>query len=212
MAEQSDSSPAALSRDVVDQLISHARAGSAEALGSLIQSCRQYLLTVANQELPADLRAKVGPSDLVQDTAFEAQKSFHQFSGGQQEEFLAWVRGILLFNLSNARRQFRDTAKRQISREISLDGGDSWLRGSLVARDDAPAETALAKERAQLVEAAVARLPERFRQVIYLRHRDHRSFTEIGQKLSRTAEAARKLWQRAIQRLEAELNLPDDTA
>jgi RNA polymerase sigma-70 factor (ECF subfamily) len=210
MLDRSDSSSAVLSPRLVDRWIVEARAGSTEALGNLIQNCRQYLLTVANQELSADLKAKVGPSDLVQDTAFEIQKCYHQFSGDQQAEFLAWARGILLFNLSNARRQYRQTAKRQLSREISLDDGDSWLRGNLIAKEAPPTDAAVAHERAQLVESAIKRLPEHFREVIYLRHRDHRSFTEIGERMGRTAEAVRKLWQRAIERLGEELNLPDD--
>ena len=108
MFDSSDSTSAVLSRRQIEVWIYEARAGSSESLGNLIQTCRQYLLAVANQELPAELKAKVGASDLVQDTAYEIQKSFPQFSGDRQEEFLAWARGILLFNASNARRHYRD--------------------------------------------------------------------------------------------------------
>jgi RNA polymerase sigma-70 factor, ECF subfamily len=205
-----DSTSAVLSPQRIEDWIHEARAGSVEAIGNLIQNCRQYLLAVANQELPAGLRAKFGGSDLVQDTAFEIQTSFHQFTGERREEFLAWARSILLFNASNARRQYRETAKRQVSREISMDDDDSWLKADLRANDAAPADAAMVNERTVLVEAAVKRLPEHFRQVIYLRHRDHRSFAEIGEQMGRTAEAVRKLWQRAIERLEEELRLPDD--
>jgi RNA polymerase sigma-70 factor, ECF subfamily len=210
MLNSSDSTSAVLSRRRIEDWIHEARAGSVEAIGNLIQNCHQYLLAVANQELPTELRAKFGGSDLVQDTAFEIQTSFHQFAGERQEEFLAWARSILLFNASNARRQYRKTAKRQVSREVSMDDDDSWLKADLVAADAAPADAAMVNERAILVEAAVKRLPEHFRQVIYLRHRDHRSFAEIGEQMGRTAEAVRKLWQRAIERLEEELRLPDD--
>lgn len=205
-----DSHSAVLSRRRIEDWIHEARAGSGDALGSLIQTCRQYLLAVANRELPDQLRAKLGASDLVQDTAFEIQTSFHQFSGERQEEFLAWARSILLFNASNARRQYRETAKRQVSREISLDNDEYWLKADLVAKDAPPADAAMVKERATLVEAAVKRLPEHFREAIYLRNRDHCSFAEIGERMGRTAEAVRKLWQRAIERLEEELRLPDD--
>jgi RNA polymerase sigma-70 factor, ECF subfamily len=212
MFDNHDSASAVRARRRIDGWILEARGGSTAALGSLIEHCRQYLLAVANHELPPELRAKLGASDLVQDTAFEIQASFGQFGGERQEEFLAWARGILIHNASNARRQYRETAKRQVSREVSLDDDDSWLKSDLVARDSPPGAAALIRERAALVEAAVERLPSHFREVIYLRHRDRRSFAEIGQKLGRSSEAVRKLWQRAIERLSDELNLPDDDA
>src|SRR5262249_25191343 len=45
-----------------------ARAGSAQALGEALEACRGYLLQIARQELDADLQAKGGASDLVQET------------------------------------------------------------------------------------------------------------------------------------------------
>jgi RNA polymerase sigma-70 factor (ECF subfamily) len=212
MFDNCDSTNAVLARRRIEVWIRQARGGSTAALGSLIEHCRRYLLSVANQELPPELRAKLGASDLVQDTAFEIQAAFGQFSGERQEEFLAWARGILIHNASNARRQYRETAKRQISREVSLDDDNSWLKSDLVARDAPPGAAAVASELAAEVEAAVERLPVHFREVIYLRHRDRRSFAEIGQTLGRTSEAVRKLWQRGIERLSDELNLPDDDA
>lgn len=43
--------------------IEAARQGSPEALGGLLEECRQYLLLVANRELRLEWQAKVGPSD-----------------------------------------------------------------------------------------------------------------------------------------------------
>jgi RNA polymerase sigma-70 factor (ECF subfamily) len=48
-----------------------ARKGSREALGRLLETCRPYLLLVANNELDRDLQAKAGASDLVQETFIE---------------------------------------------------------------------------------------------------------------------------------------------
>jgi hypothetical protein len=65
------------------QLMQAARAGSAEALGRLLEGCRAYLLLAANRQLDADLQAKGGPSDLVQETFLEAQKDFPPFQGAR---------------------------------------------------------------------------------------------------------------------------------
>jgi RNA polymerase sigma-70 factor, ECF subfamily len=194
----------------IDEWIEAARGGSVEAFGQLIETCRSYLLSVANRELSLELRAKLGASDLVQETACEAQQCFHQFSGLHRDEFLGWVRTILLNNLSNVRRAYQDTAKRQLSRELSLDDSNVGLKQGLPALQLAPDDETVVKEQARLVQAAIERLPEPFRNVIYLRHREHCSFAEIAGRCDRTVDAARKLWQRAVERLAEELDLSDD--
>ena len=54
-------------------LLESAQNGSSKSLGKLLETCREYLLLVANQTLDHDLQAKVGPSDLVQETFLHAR-------------------------------------------------------------------------------------------------------------------------------------------
>ncbi len=183
----------------VGPLLQAARTGSPESLGQLMESCRHYLLLVANEELHSDLQAKVAPSDLVQDTFLEAQRDFGQFRGGTQADLRFWLRRILLHNLANCRRQFHATEKRQVSREVALDA----VRGDQPGHDPpaatrSPSSQAAAQEQAVALERALEQLPEHYRQAIVLRHREDRSFAAIGQLLDCTPEAARKLWARAI--------------
>ncbi len=63
----------------------------------------------------------------------------------------------------------------------------------------------LADERRVEVRAALDRLPDEYREVLLLRCRDGCSFEEIGQRLNRSANAAQKLWARALERLREEL-------
>src|SRR5438874_1463377 len=94
-----------------------ARAGSSEALGNVLETCRAYLLLIARQELDTELQAKGGASDLVQETFLEAQRDFRQFAGQTEEELLAWLRRLLLNNVANFRRRYRETAKRDVNAE-----------------------------------------------------------------------------------------------
>ncbi len=100
-----------------DELVAAARAGSSDAMGLLLQSCRTYLLAISESELSAELRIKVSPSDLVQETFAEGQRSMPNFSGSQPEEFLAWLRGILMHKVAHSRRRFLGTAARDLGRE-----------------------------------------------------------------------------------------------
>src|SRR5437764_3357307 len=95
------------------QWLPAARCGSREALGRALDACRRYLLLVADKELDAELQAKGGASDLVQQTFLEAQRDFARFHGDSEAELLAWLRRLLLNNLADFRRLYRGTGKRR---------------------------------------------------------------------------------------------------
>jgi RNA polymerase sigma-70 factor, ECF subfamily len=191
--------------DDVERWFRDARGQSREALGRLLETCRDYLLLVANDEMAGDLRAKAGASDLVQDTFLEAQRNFPQFGGRSLRELKIWLRRILLNNLADLNRRYRETARRCLGQEVSLDADDSADNaGAQVAADDTltPSGQAIRHEQAAALEQALARLPELYRQVIVWRHLENRSFAEIGALLGRTPDAARMLWARAVKELQ----------
>jgi RNA polymerase sigma-70 factor (ECF subfamily) len=184
-----------------------ARAGSREALGELLEACRRYLLCIAQQELDPELQAKGGASDLVQETFLEAQRDFPRFHGHTEAELLAWLRQLLRFHLSKFQRQYRGTQKRQVGREVALATGDSSGEqdGGLSAGMPTPSDEAIQREEDQALQEALTRLPEHYRRVIVLRHQEERSLEEIGQLMERSPEAVRKLWARAVERLQEEI-------
>ena len=61
--------------------IGSARKGSKSALGRLLEPCRNYLLLIANRELGDSIHAKIGASDLVQETFLQAQQILERFRG-----------------------------------------------------------------------------------------------------------------------------------
>jgi RNA polymerase sigma-70 factor (ECF subfamily) len=195
----------------IGEWIIDARAGSAEALGKLMEFSRQYLLLIANDELPADLQAKGGPSDLVQQTQLEAVGGFAAFRGQTAAELLAWLRQILLHNLRDFTRRFGVSAKRRARREVSLSEDDSAQQAANELADHVPSPLSWLgrQERAAVVERALQELAEDHRQVIVWHHRENRSFEEIATLIGRTPGAVRKLWARAIQQLQKRLQTAD---
>jgi RNA polymerase sigma-70 factor (ECF subfamily) len=192
------------------QWLPAARAGSPEALGQALEACRDYLLRIAQRELGSDLQAKGGASDLVQETVLDAIRDFAHFEGNTEAELLQWLRRLLLNNLADFTRQYRDTAKRQIGQEVQLEGGDSSAErgGGLAAALPSPSGEAMAHEQAEAIHRAVERLPDDYRRVIVLRYQEERSLEEIGDLLGLTANAARKLLLRAVERVQRELEGP----
>ncbi|HUE70482.1 MAG TPA: sigma-70 family RNA polymerase sigma factor [Pirellulaceae bacterium] len=195
-------------------MLESARRGSNESLGKVLEICRQYLLLVANRELDEQLQAKGGGSDLVQETFFEAQRDFEKFSGSTQDEMLAWLRQILLHNVQNFRRFWLETEKRNAGVEIPIqeDNSSRQVGPELTSPQQTPSQWAIKKERIAAIDTALARLPLEYRQVIVLRNQQHLSFEEISGKLGRTADSARKLWARAVEKLQEELGHSDDSS
>jgi RNA polymerase sigma-70 factor (ECF subfamily) len=193
--------------DDVGQWLAAARTGSSEALGEALQAYRAYLLLIAQQELDPELRAKGGASDLVQETFIDAQRLLGRFEGTTEGAWAAWLRELLLNNLADFVRHYRATGKRRVGREVGQQASESSTDrgGALAADTPSPSVTAMAAEQVAALERALDRLPEDYREVLTLRYQGDLSFEDIGQRLGRSGNAARKLWLRALRKLEQEL-------
>lgn len=191
-------------------LLAAARSGELTALGQALEVCRNYLLLVAEKEMDPRLKAKGGASDLVQQTFLEAQKDFDRFDGTSEQELLAWLRRMLLNNVANFRRHWVNTDKRRADREIPLASNDPSRTGASWLADGGltPSREMMADERDSAVHAAIARLPEDYQQVLKMRYIEDRPFEEIAEAMNRTANAVRKLWARAVEKLQEELDEP----
>jgi RNA polymerase sigma-70 factor (ECF subfamily) len=194
---------------VLSSRLAAARAGSNEALGQSFEQFRTYLLEVARQAVAPALKPKGGASDLVQDTFLEAQRLFPRFDGGSEAQLRAWLRALLLHKAAKLGRRYGTTAKRQLSREVSLGGHDKAVHPSqIAATSPTPSVAAMSAEQSMCLRAAIERLPDDYQRVMALRYTDGLSFDEVGQRLDRSADAARMLWARAVERLKHEFDQP----
>ena len=65
-----------------------------------------------------------------------------------------------------------------------------------------PATNALSTEEALKLKNAMEELPEDYQQVLRLDSWEQIGFEEIGEQMSRTPDAVRKLWTRAVLKLQ----------
>jgi len=200
------------SDSVLVELLRTARAGCNSSLGSLLQEYRDYLLLLADGELGSDLKVKVSSSDVVQESCLEAKRDFGQFAGSSPEEFGAWLRRVTLNNIANVIRAYRETEKRDLAREYFALGesghNGAWLAD---AETQSASQAMLRNEQLEALRTALAKLPQHYQVVIQLRNYDRASFDDIGKHLGRSPEAARKLWVRAIELLQEELDVLNDS-
>lgn len=191
------------------ELIRRAKDGDPDALGQLIEQCRPYLLAIANAEIDSGILGKVGASDIVQTSLLSAHRCIQDFRGECRQELLAWLRSILVHDLKQTRRYFH-AEKRQVDAERPL-AEESRLAESAQLSDncDSPSSVISEREQEEHLYRALDGLSAAERQVIDLRNWQRLSFVEIGQEMNRSADAARKLWSRAIVRLQQRMDQPD---
>ncbi len=72
-----------------------------------------------------------------------------------------------------------------------------------------PSWHVVAREEADALEKAIARLPADYGRIIHLVHRENLSFAEAAQAMNRSADAVRRLWGRAVEVLADELDATD---
>ncbi len=173
-----------------------------------LERFRSYLLLLARVRLDPLVRAKVGASDVVQQTLFEAHRDRAQFRGRTVAEQAAWLRQILARNLANVVRDLRRD-KRDVAREqpvqAALDESASRLDAWLAAEQSSPSQRVEQHERAVRLAEALATLPENQREAIILRHWHTCSLVEIGERLGCTTAAVTGLLHRGLRNLRKQL-------
>jgi RNA polymerase sigma-70 factor (ECF subfamily) len=184
-----------------------ARAGSREGLGQALDQCREFLLEVARGAIGPGLRAKGGASDLVQETFLEAHRRFGQFDGDSTHQLRAWLRSLLLHRAAKLGRRYHCTQKRRLSRERPLgEDQQTAVRPSHVAAPGpTPSVQVMFDEQQRRLLEAIDRLPDDYRTVMDMRYNEALAFDEIGRRLERSADAARMLWARAVDRLKQDM-------
>jgi RNA polymerase sigma-70 factor (ECF subfamily) len=176
-------------------------------IGRVIEGQLRALLRTAERCLGSHLRTRGDASDLVQQTCFEALRDAHKFQGCTEAEAKRWLRAILLNNVRSLGRKCRRPGDRGDAREVSLDAllGEDGDAAGWAADAPAPGGRLIEWERARALWAAVGRLPEDDRRLMYDRLSDGLSYKEIGRRRGCSHAAARKQWLRVLDRLREDL-------
>jgi RNA polymerase sigma-70 factor (ECF subfamily) len=185
----------------VNGLLAKARQGDAAALGILLEKYRDDLTRLAHRQLDSQVKVRAAPSDVVQQTCFEAYRDFEAFRGQNKEEFIGWLRRILANNVAETIEYHVLTQKRRTGKEVSLDDSKRFghrLRENLAADQSSPSKQARRGEAAVELAAAIDALPENQRRAVRLRYMEGCSLAQIARRLDSTEAAAAGLLKRAL--------------
>jgi RNA polymerase sigma-70 factor (ECF subfamily) len=185
----------------VSKLIAASRGVDGQSLDRLLELYRNYLSLLAKTWMNAAYRGKADPSDVVQDTLWEAHQAFGEFDGRDEAAFAAWLRKILVRNVVDLARRYK-TSARDVSREEPWDPGQIVKRiHKLSLSQTSPSQSAQRRELGVVLADALAELSADHRQVIMLRNLQDLPWAEVAKQMGRSDEAVRKLWTRALVQL-----------
>jgi RNA polymerase sigma-70 factor (ECF subfamily) len=192
-----------------ERLLQLARAGSAPALGQLLELYRHYLGLLARLQIGRRLQGKVDASDLVQETFLKAHRDFPAFRGSSEEELVAWLRQVLACSVANLVRHYLGTQRRdaRLERDLTaeIDQSSQLVGAALAAPNSTPSAHAARREQEVLLADALGRLPEPYREVLILRHLERLSVAETARRMGRSIDSVKNLWARALARLRRSL-------
>lgn len=161
-----------------------------------LESFRGDLRREARRGLGADLGARLDASDVVQETMLRAVRALRGFRGQTTRELRGWVQAIMATSLTDARRHHRSAARRGVGREVPMVAVPECAEAG-----ETPSRLMIHSEQKAAMMLALLGLSERDQAALTLRYDEGLSFVEIGRRLDLSDEAARKLCNRALDRL-----------
>jgi len=177
---------------------------AADDIQTLLRGYRGYLRTLAESRIAPELRGKLDPSDIVQQSMLQAFQAWEQFRGTADGERLAWLRQIIIRNTLHALRDLQRD-KRDIRRECSLDetidASSKRLEVWLAAEQSTPSSLVRRAEEILRVAKALDELPESQREAIVMYYWQGCPLSEVGKNMARSKPAVAGLLHRGLQRL-----------
>lgn len=180
------------------ELLRRARKGEKSALGRLLETHVPYLRLLSERYLTGGLGARVGSSDIVQETCLSVHKRIRDFDSDDPEKFLAWLREIHLQNVKNVLRDHLRTGKRALTREDAM-------AATLIVEDPSPqvqpSQRLLLTERSVQLAQALEQLSEPQREAIRLRFLEGLLLREVAARMQCAEPSVVGLIHRGLLRL-----------
>jgi RNA polymerase sigma-70 factor, ECF subfamily len=183
-------------------LLQRAVGGDRQAFEQLFARHRPYLRQLVELRLDPKLRARLDPSDVVQEAHLEAIRRLSVYLQERPIPFRLWLRQIAYDRTLKARRHHLGTARRAVGKEMPLPERSSlMLVQHLFAGGSSPSQRLDRRELAQRLRQAMAQLPEADREIVLMRHFEGLSNHEVACLLGIEPGTVSKRHGRAMLRL-----------
>jgi RNA polymerase sigma-70 factor (ECF subfamily) len=169
--------------------------------GQPLEGFHEFLCYLAQVQIDPRLRRKLDAEGIVQETLLRAHRARDQLRGDMKP----WLRAIFMRVLLD------EIAKVPLERSLDAAIADSSVRlkAFLDADGTTPSEQAMRNERALQLEAALAKLPDRQREAVVLKHIHGWSLADISTHLGVQPSAVAGLLHRGLTKLGELLPKPE---
>ncbi len=178
----------------------------------VLEPFRRYLEVLARVNLDPQLRGKLDPADLVQQTLLRACVALPEVRSRSPEVLATWLRTILARTLADTVKHYhRDRRDVNLERslEADLDRSSSGLAGWLAADQTSPSRAAARNEELLRLADALADLAEPMREVVLLKHCRGQTLRQIADQLGKTVPSVASLLRRGLEALRERLSPPE---
>lgn len=175
--------------DRTEDLALRARAGDQAAYEALFARVAERVLVYVRCRLGPQLRARVDPWDVLQETYLEAHRSLARFQGGGEGAFSAWLYRI-------AENRLRDLAGRWSTQKRQAAGGEvhaTDVVSRLRAQETGPSTGCARQEENERLVQAIDQLEPQEREALLLRFFQGRTLEEIASALATSERSVRRL-------------------
>jgi RNA polymerase sigma-70 factor (ECF subfamily) len=189
-----------------DELLEKASQGDDRARQLLLTRHRARLRRMVAVRMDRRLAARVDPSDVVQETLADAARNLPDYLRERPIPFYPWLRRLAWDRLVKLHRRHIRTRMRSVTSEepggLGLpDESALELAGKVAGNASSPSKHLLRAEEQARVQAALARLTEREREVLVMRYLEQLSTREIAAALGIREGAVRTRHLRALEHL-----------
>ena len=189
-----------------EALIGRARDGDAAARKELLVRHRKRLRQMIAVRLDRRLAARLDPSDVVQEVLVDACQKLPDYLEHRPLPFYPWLRQLAWERLVKLHQRHLHAQKRSANREerqaLALpDESALELANRLIAPGTSPSNRLLRNELRGRVQAALAQLAERDREILVMRYLEQLSTHEIAAVLQISEGAVKTRHVRALERL-----------
>jgi RNA polymerase sigma-70 factor (ECF subfamily) len=183
-------------------LLRRFEAGDPDALAELMARHRDEMRQFVARRLDGELRARIDPSDVVQEAQMDICRRLMDFLARQPMPFHLWLRKTAYEHLLMLRRRHVEATRRATGCESPLpDPSVLLLARQLLAGGSTPSQSLHRRELARRVRQAVAQLTEADREILFMRNYEGFSYQEVGCLLGIENNTARQRYGRALIRL-----------
>jgi RNA polymerase sigma-70 factor (ECF subfamily) len=192
--------------DDTEELLRRAAVGDASAVNQLLSRHRGRLAQMVHARMDPRVRARVDPSDVVQETLVAASQKMHSYLASRPLPFYPWLRQIAWEKLVHLHERHLTAGKRSVTREQRADVGLSeqsaiQLAEQLVGAGSSPSVAAVRRELRERVQQALSELSADDRELLVQRYVEQMSSKEIGAMLGATEAAVNMRHMRALERM-----------